>query len=372
MTTVLRQPPGRVRDAIIATIQCASRPLTTTEIVSGVQSAIAGAAHSSIRSYLRLNTPGKFIRVGVGTYALADSLPQLPRKFAWSSESIGQALVVHADCFEWLAQRDPNSVHAVVTDPPYGVVEYTEEEQAKRRSGRGGVWRVPPSLDGYRRSPVPRFTTLSATDLDGLDSFFERLAVQLNRILVPGGHLLLASNPLLSHRVAMALTRGGLEPRGSIVRLVMTMRGGDRPKNAHKEFEDVTVMPRSMWEPWIVCRKPLEGRVQDNLRKWGTGGFRRSSKERPFGDVITSSPTHASERRLAPHPSLKPQTFMRQIVRGVLPMSQGIVLDPFCGSGSTLAACNALGYDSIGVEKDQEFFALAKTSIGKLQNYKSR
>ena len=53
----------------------------------------------------------------------------------------------------------------------------------------------------------------------------------------------------------------------------MTMRGGDRPKGAHDEFSGVSVMPRSMWEPWLVFRKPLEGRVQDNLRKWRTGGI---------------------------------------------------------------------------------------------------
>ena len=84
-----------------------------------------------------------------------------------------------------------------------------------------------------------------------------------------------ASNPLLSHRVAVALEKGGLERRGEIIRRVMTMRGGDRPKAAHVEFDQVSVMPRSMWEPWLMFRKPLEGRVQDNLRRWGTGGFRR-------------------------------------------------------------------------------------------------
>ena len=63
------------------------------------------------------------------------------------------------------------------------------------------------------------------------------------------------------------------------------------------------------WEPWLVFRKPMEGRAQDNLRRWKTGGFRRPSPDRPFGDVIVSSPTRATERALAPHPSLKPQAF---------------------------------------------------------------
>src|SRR5689334_5271503 len=213
------------------------------------------------------------------------------------------------DCLEWLADRPRNSIHAVVTDPPYGLVEYTPKEQDKLRKGRGGVWRIPPSFDGHTRSPLPRFTTLTPTDLKALESFFETWARAIVPVLVPGAHVAIASNPLVSYLVAGAAAKAGLERRGEIIRLVMTMRGGDPPKNAHEEFPDVSVMPRSMFEPWLLFRKPLDGRVQDNLRKWKTGGLRRISSVRPFGDVIVSAPTRAQERRLANHPSLKPQAF---------------------------------------------------------------
>jgi len=144
------------------------------------------------------------------------------------------------------------------------------------------------------------------------------------------------------------------------------MRGGDRPKAAHQEFKEVSVMPRSMWEPWLVYRKPIQGRTQDNLRTWKTGGFRRPCQERPFGDVIPSAPTRTNERILAPHPSLKPQAFLRSLVRGVLPLGEGIVLDPFAGAGSTLAAAEAVGYRSIGIEKDRHYFEMARKAIPKL------
>ena len=178
--------------------------------------------------------------------------------------------------------------------------------------------------------------------------------------------MLVASNPLLSYIVADALAEAGLERRGEIIRLVMTMRGGDRPKAAHDEFPGVSVMPRSMWEPWLVYRKPLDGRAQDNLRKWRTGGFRRLSGDRPFGDVIKSAPTRSSERALAPHPSLKPQAFMRRLVRAVLPLGEGVVVDPFAGAGSTLAAAEAIGYASMGIEKDEAYFQMGCASIPRL------
>jgi DNA modification methylase len=147
------------------------------------------------------------------------------------------------------------------------------------------------------------------------------------------------------------------------------MRGGDRPKNAHGEFTDVTVMPRSAWEPWGLFRKPCEGRVQDNLRCWKTGGLRRISSESPFEDIIRSAPTRAEERALAPHPSLKPQAFMRQVVRASLPLGMGIVLDPFMGAGSTIAAALAVGYESIGIENDPVFYKMAERAIPKLAEF---
>jgi hypothetical protein len=268
------------------------------------------------------------------------------------------------DCLTWMDAQPECSVHAIVTDPPYGLREYTTAEKCKLRNGRGGVWRIPPSFDGCRRNPVPRFTVLTASDLRQLSTFFTSFAGKASRILVPGGHLFIAS-PLLSHLVYMPLMAAGFEKRGEIIRLVQTLRGGDRPKNAHEQFPDVSVMPRSAWEPWGLFRKPCEGRV---LRKWKTGGLRRASADAPFSDVIHSSPTRSEERRFAPHPSLKPQAFMRQIVRASLPLESGIVLDPFMGAGSTTAAAVAVGYTSIGVEIDPVFFAMAEKAIPALSS----
>jgi DNA modification methylase len=275
---------------------------------------------------------------------------------------IGYSLY-RADCLEWMDRQHETRVQAIVTDPPYGLKEYTSDEKRKLRSKRGGVWRIPPSYDGCKRSPVPRFTVLTGSDLTSLRVFFESFAARAFRILVPGGHLFIASSPLLSHLAYLPLMDAGFEKRGEIIRLVQTLRGGDRPKNAHNEFPDVTVMPRSCWEPWGVFRKPCEGRVQDNLRKWKTGGLRRVSADAPFADVIASSPTRSEERSIAPHPSLKPQAFMRQIVRASLPLGDGVVLDPFMGAGSTIAAAVAVGYRSIGLESDPTFFNLAVDAI---------
>jgi site-specific DNA-methyltransferase (adenine-specific) len=371
-----RHPPGQVRDAIVQVMSLAPGPLTVKDIQAGVGQLLGTTPTSSIRSYLRLNTPLLFQRERRGRYKFRTSgvgpvQHEFPEVQSWRAPAqFGAATLYHGDCFDWLGQQGDGTVHAVVTDPPYGLHEYTPEQQSKLRKGKGGVWRIPPSFDGHVRSPLPRFTTLTAQQLEALRTFFLVWAQRLLPKLVPGAHVIVASNPLLSYIVSAALAGAGLERRGEIIRLTMTMRGGDRPKAAHDRYPDVTVMPRSMWEPWLVYRKPLEGRVQDNLRQWGTGGFRRPTPHKPFCDVIASSPTRKAERALAPHPSLKPQGFLRQLVRAVLPLGQGVVLDPFAGAGSTLAAAEAVGYKSIGVEKDEFYFEMACKAILKLIDFR--
>lgn len=376
----MRRRPGEVRDAIVQVLDGRPQASSVQQITDDVIALIGAVPASSVRSYLRLNTPDLFARMDRAQYALqgfepeavvvttashtaaptaADTEPDSgPRRFEF-----GRAELLHGDCMSWLDAQPANSVHAVVTDPPYSLLEYSDAEQDKRRSGRGGVWRIPPSFDGAQRAPLPRFTVLTPADLVALERFFFAWGCSLIRTLVPGANVVVASNPLLSYIVSGALARAGLERRGELVRLTMTMRGGDRPKAAHVEFDDVSVMPRSMWEPWLLFRKPIEGRVQDNLRKWGTGGFRRISAARPFGDVIESAPTRATERKIANHPSLKPQAFLRKLVRGVLPLGEGIVLDPFAGAASTLAAAEAMGYRSVGIERDAAFFDLACAAL---------
>lgn len=276
------------------------------------------------------------------------------------------AELYEVDCFDWLRERGPNSIHAVVTDPPYGFIEYQESHLEKRKNGKGGVWRIPPSLDGYTRAPLPRFTVQTERELTLMSTFFREWGLLLFRVLVPGAHIFIATNPLLSTRVYTALQQAGFEQRGEFIRLVTTLRGGDRPKGAEHEYTDVTVMPKSYFEPWGVFRKPFTGRVADNLRKWGTGGLRRVNGEQPFGDVFRCPPASPQERRIAPHPSLKPQLLMRHLVRASLPLGTGVILDPFAGSGSTLAAAEAVGYRAIGLESNPEYVELATKAIPEL------
>ena len=112
--------------------------------------------------------------------------------------------------------------------------------------------------------------------------------------------------PLLSFLVSGALLRGGLERRGEIARAgnrLCVAAIGQRPLTW--EFEGVSVMPRSMWEPGLCFANRLTGVFRTTCGTGALGGFRRVSNTKPFGDVIESAPTRALERKPAPHPSLE-------------------------------------------------------------------
>jgi DNA modification methylase len=274
--------------------------------------------------------------------------------------------IYQADSFEWFRTQRANSFHAVVTDPPFGLIEYSAKELRKKRNGHGGIWRLPNAFDGAKRQATPRFTVLDDHDRMGVLAFHLRLAPELFRVLVPGAHVMLASQCLVSHLVAQAFGMAGFEVRGQIIRVVKTLRGGDRPKFGDKQYREVSVIPRSCFEPWLLFRKPCDGRVVQNLKRFGTGALRRPSENVPFPDLLEVSPARQRERLFAGHPSLKPQVLMRLLVRASLPLGRGIVLDPFMGAGSTLAAAKSLGLKSVGVEMDARYFSMAKSAIPKL------
>ena len=292
--------------------------------------------------------------------------------FDYDFETIGKSQILHADCFEWLSRLPENTLHAIVTDPPYGVKEYEHEQIAKRDKGVGGIWRIPPSFDGATRSPLPRFTALNKKERETLVQFFTDWGQLVNRALRPGGHVFLASNSFLSQMVFCALVDGGLEFRGELIRLVRTLRGGDRPKNAEEEFPGVSSLPRGGYEPWGIFRKPLLPgmKVSDCLREFQTGGLRRTADDKPFSDVILSERTPQRERQIADHPSLKPQSILRQIVYAALPLGTGTVTDTFMGSGSTIAACEALGIQGIGIERHLQYYTTAQQAVPRLRDLK--
>ena len=224
---------------------------------------LAGTLPGDIRAILVAH-PTESLAVLRKAFQTGESLQSVaePSVVQYRPDISGKASyeLVHGDCIQWMKRRAESSIHAIVTDPPYGLKEYSTDQQAKLRGGKGGMWRMPPALDGCVRRPVPRFTVLNEHDRQGLSAFFREWGRHAFHVLVPGGHIFVAANPLLSHLVYTPLIKCGFEKRGEVIRLVQTLRGGDRPKNAHEEFRDrdshatfllgaVGIVPKAMRGP---------------------------------------------------------------------------------------------------------------------------
>ena len=61
---------------------------------------------------------------------------------------------------------------------------------------------------------------------------------------------------------------------------------------------------------------------------------------------------------------------MRQVVYAALPLGEGIIVEPFMGSGSTVAAAEAMGVSCIGIERYTEYYEMSRTAIPQLAGLK--
>lgn len=305
--------------------------------------------------------------------------------------------VIHADCREAMRAMEPNSVHAIVTDPPYGL------------DFMGEKW----------DHGVP-----------GVDFWQEAL-----RVAKPGAFLLACGGTRTFHRLASAIEDGGWEVRDAISWLYSS--GFPKSRNLHGEWEGWGTALKPSWEPIIVARKPLEGNVEQNVTKHGAGVINIDSarldmgaeynpnaiqrqkasgegkvgkafgangligKEIPtfnakgrwpanvaideeaarlideqtgvgkFGGgsrfFFTSKASRRERGEGNNHPTVKPLDLMRYCVKLVTPPG-GTVLDPFAGSGTTLLAAMDAGFHSIGIEREAEYVETIRTRIERMRS----
>jgi site-specific DNA-methyltransferase (adenine-specific) len=302
------------------------------------------------------------------------------------------------DALELVVALPPNSVDAVVTDPPYGI--------------------------DFRREPWDHPGGPNTTGSSSYVRVFERWnrewATVCLRVLKPGGFLLAFGSPRTVHRLTAGLEDSGLEIRDQLLWLY----GSGVPKNPAVAGRSSTLKPG--YEPIILARAPLEGSLAENEQQFGTGRLsidetriraRGETRERwPCNVAVSHQPAcnrrcarscavqlldrsrpglrpsrfyycakagrrereagcerlpardgqvYGSQRQRArrnTHPTVKPVELMRWLVQLVSPPA-GLVLDPFAGSGSTGIACLQSGRRFLGLEREQEYARIAHARL---------
>lgn len=283
--------------------------------------------------------------------------------------------VIHADACSALAELPDSSVDSVVTDPPYAL-------------DAGGAMLGQVSA-GYHRSE-----THSRGYADNDPAAFQRWCSQwvseCLRVLKPGGHLIAFGGTRTVHRLACAVEDAGFDIRDELIWLY----GSGVPKGLNLVDDDgrrtgwgTTLKPAH--EPAVLARKPAQGTIARNQATYGTGALNLAACTLEDSNGTTRWPTNTfvddtvadllgdakrffyvakpgtAERPSVAgvrHPTVKPLSLMRELVRMVTP-PEGIVLDPFAGSGTTLEAAVLEGMHALGIERDDTYLPLIHQRI---------
>ena len=284
------------------------------------------------------------------------------------------------DCLTELQAMEENSVDSIVTDPPYGLSFMNKQ------------WDY---------------------DVPSVEIWKECL-----RVLNPGGHLLSFASSRTYHRMAINIEDAGFEIRDQI----MWVYGSGFPKshNLKGEYTGWGTALKPAHEPIVMARKSLEGTVAENVLEYGTGAINIDASRisyngeipniggrakhgrgdgygfKPLEDkieanvngrwpanimfdeeaakILDKQSENVSRFFYIPkankkergdgniHPTVKPIALMEYLIKLITP-EKGIVLDPFMGSGTTGIAAVGNDFDFIGIEREKEYYKIAKARI---------
>jgi len=174
----------------------------------------------------------------------------------------------HGDCIEVMRSFPDSSVHAVVTDPPYGL-----EFMGRGWDGADGFRRSLNAADAGRENVFGRASRTSpeykAGELFG--EWCAEWALEAHRVLKPGGHMLAFGGSRTWHRLAVGIEEAGFELRDSIAWLYGS--GFPKSHNLDGDWEGWGTALKPAFEPIVVARKPFVGTVATNVIAHGTGAI---------------------------------------------------------------------------------------------------
>lgn len=230
--------------------------------------------------------------------------------------------VVHGDSIPVLQSLEPRSVSAIVTDPPYCSGGSTE---ATRRGAKSqGI------ASERMRGATPDVEWFAGDNMTtpGLVWLLRSVAFYAERLLVPGGSLIVFCDWRMWANLAPALESGGMRLQNMIV----WDKGHAGMGTGFKPTHELAAH---------LCNGP--GKFHDLC---GSNVLR-------FGRV---------NGQKKDHPTQKPVDLIQSMIRVVAPRD-GLVVDPFCGSGSHGVAALKEGRRFLGVERDPEYVEIARRRL---------
>jgi|TARA_R110001592_G_scaffold330512_1_gene612726 site-specific DNA-methyltransferase (adenine-specific) len=284
-------------------------------------------------------------------------------------------MIVNADCIEHLKTIEDNYFDSVVTDPPYHLTSiakrFTNSTEAKYGKD-GSFQRLSKGFHGH--------------EWDGGDiAFTTDLWKEVYRTIKPGSVLLAFAATRNYHKMATAIENSGFE----IMDMINWIYGSGFPKRKN--------LLKPAHEPIVMARKGVnkdlnldECRVNsDNPKKWTKpkGGYWKTDKDakaelventkgrwpaniihdgldEQWARYFYSAKASNKEKDGSKHPTVKPISLMRYLVKLVTP-KEGLVLDPFAGTGTTGEACILENRKYYLIEKTKEYIPDIENRLNK-------
>jgi DNA modification methylase len=286
---------------------------------------------------------------------------------------------IHGDCRAAMPALPDNSVHLVLTDPPYfldGLDGDWRKGKADSPRGTGAIGALPVGMRfDPRQGPA-------------LQAFMRDVAGEWIRLLAPGGFALAFSQPRLSHRMAVGMEDAGFQIRDLIAwrftrraqfkafsqdHFVRRMKlDDDRKAELIRSLEGRrTPQLRPQFEAIILAQKPREGTFVANWEKWRTGLIDAHCSLEGCGAPATvmtvEKPDTVEKGPGAAHLTPKPVELLTHLI-GLFSEEGQTVLDPFLGSGSTAVAAVRCGRRCIGIDKEDAYLEISRRRVAQEAN----
>jgi DNA modification methylase len=298
-------------------------------------------------------------------------LPDPSARRAWTADDDAGTLL-QGDNLAWLralaseASRCPDPVTLAYLDPPF----FTNREHAAylRKAG---------TRPGSPRAKVPAFDDR----WPDLGSWLEALGARLSAVrelLAPHGSVVVHVDPKTSHYVRVLGDEiFGAESFAS--EIVWRYRRWPSKTPNFQRVHDVLLRWRRSLDAVPRWNQPYEPLAASTLATWGTGKQRavftkegrraRSSSTDetsagvPMGDVWEIGVLAPISRERTGYPSQKPEALLERLI-AALSAPGDRILDPYAGSGTTLAAARALGRVYIGIDSSEVAIDTMKARLG--------
>jgi site-specific DNA-methyltransferase (adenine-specific) len=287
--------------------------------------------------------------------------------------------VVATDGIAAVSQLDTSSVHLILSDIPYGIgadewdVLHNNTNSALLGSSpaqarAGAIFR-------RRGKPLNGWSEADRQIPIEYQRWCESFAGEWLRVLKPGGSALVFAGRRLAHRCVVAFEDAGFTFKDSLawlresaphraqrVSVVFQRRGDEDNANQWQGWRIGNLRPT--FEPvlWFVKPYTIGTTIADNVLAHGVGAFNEEAfirYEHIPDNVLRSGFGKGEGGR---HIAQKPVKLLRALIE-LTTLPGQLVLDPFCGSGSTLVAAKSTGRVFLGFEVDPEVVKVAKERL---------